>query len=54
MDTKLEDFSETQIEVENYRKKVKDKYEALDLLDVAKITVIIEKFKGKHHDIALG
>ena len=25
-----EDFVETQIEVDNYRQKVKDKYEALD------------------------
>ena len=54
LDTKLEDFAETQIEVEKYRQKVKDKYEALYLLDIAKIIEIIEKFKGKHPDIALG
>ena len=54
LDTKLIDFAETQIEVDNYRQKVKDKYEALDLLDVAKITEIIDKFKGKHPNIALG
>ena len=53
MDTKLKDFAETRIEVDNYRKKVKDKYDALDLLDVVKITEIIEKFKCKHPDIAL-
>ena len=53
LDIKLGDFSDTWIEVDNYRQKVKDKYEALDLLDVAKITEIIEKFKGKHSNIAL-
>ena len=54
MDTKLEDFANTQIEVENYRQKVKHKYEALDLQDAAKIIEMIEKFKGKHPNIALG
>ena len=53
MDTKLKDFVETRIEVDNYRQKVKDKYNALDLLDAAKVTKIIEKLKGKHPDIAL-
>ena len=54
LDTKLRDFVETKIEVDNYRQKVKDKYQALDLLDVAKITEMIEKFKGKYPNIALG
>ena len=54
LDTKLKDFAKTRIEVDNYKQKVKEKYEALDLLDAAKITEIIEKFKGKHPDIALG
>ena len=54
LDTKLKDFVETQIEVDNYRQKVKEKYEALDLPDVAKITKMIDKFKGKHPNIALG
>ena len=54
LDTKLGDFADTQIEIDNYRQKVKDKYEALDLPDAAKITEIIEKFKGKHPNIALG
>ena len=54
LDTKLEDFVETQIEVDNYKKKVKDKYEGLDLLDKTKISKIIDKFKGNHPDIALG
>ena len=53
MDTKLEDFANTHIEVDNYRKKVKDKYDVLDLPDVANITKIIKKFKGKHPNIAL-
>ena len=53
LDTKLRDFVDTHIEVENYRQKVKYKYDALDLLDAAKITKIFEKFKGKHLDIAL-
>ena len=47
LNTKLRDFAETRIEVDNYRQKVKDKYEALDILDVAKIIEMIEKFKGK-------
>ena len=54
LDTKLGDFADTQIEVDNYREKVKDKYEALNLSYAAKITEIIEKFKGKHPNIALG
>ena len=54
LDTKLRDFAKTRIEVDNYRQKVKDKYEALDLPDVAIITEMIEKFKGKHPNIVLG
>ena len=54
LDTKLKDFAETQIEVDNYRKKVKDKYEALYLPNASNITKMIEKFKGKHPNIALG
>ena len=53
LDTKLWDFAETCTEVDNYRKKVRDKYNALDLLDATKVTKIIEKFKGKHPYIAL-
>ena len=53
LDTKLDDFAKTRIEVDNYRKKVKDKYNALYLPNVEKVTEIIEKFKGKHLDIAL-
>ena len=33
---------------------VEEKYEALDLPDVANITNMIEKFNGKHPNIALG
>lgn len=47
LDVKLGDFMETCIGVGNYRQKVKDKYEALDLLDVAQVMEIIEKFKRK-------
>ena len=54
LDTKLGDFVDTKIEVDNYRQKVKEKYEALDLSDVAKLTKMIEKFKWKHPNIALG
>ena len=54
LDTKFGDFAETRIEVDNYRKKVKDKYQALNLPDATKITEIIEKFKGKYPNIALG
>ena len=54
LDTKLGDFAETQIEVDNYRKKIKDKYQALDILDATKIIEMINKFKGKHPNIALG
>ena len=53
LDTKLKDFADTYIKVESYRQNVKDKYDTLDILDVAKITNIIEKFKGKHLNIAL-
>ena len=54
LDTKLGDFAETRIEVDNYRQKVKDKYQALDLPDATKINEMIEKFKRKHPNIALG
>ena len=53
LDVKLGDFVETCIKVGNYRQKVKDKYEALKLLDVAQVTKIIEKFMGKYPGIAL-
>ena len=53
MDAKLGDFAETRIEVDNYRQKVKDKYQALSLPDATKITKMIEKFKGKYPNIAL-
>ena len=46
LDTKLGDFVETRIEVDNYRQKVKYKYNALNLPDIEKITKIIEKFKS--------
>ncbi len=54
LDTKLRDFVDTQIEVDNYKQNVKEKYEALDILDVAKIVEMIEKFNGRHPNIALG
>ena len=54
LDTKLGDFAETQIEVDNYRQKGKEKYQALSLPDATKITEMIEKFKGKYPNIALG
>lgn len=54
LDTKLRDFAKTRIEVDNYTQKVKDKYNSLDLPDVAQVTKIIEKFKGKYLDLALG
>ena len=50
---KLGDFAETRIEVDNYRQKVKDKHQALNLPDATKITEMIEKFKGKYPNIAL-
>ena len=53
LDAKLGDFAETRIEVDNYRQKVKDKYQALSLPETVKITEMIEKFKGKHPNIAL-
>ena len=40
--------------MDNYRQKINDKYEALDLLDATKIIEMIDKFKGKHPNIALG
>ena len=53
LDAKLGDFAETRIEVDNYRQKVKDKYQALSLPDATKITEMIDKFKGKYPNIAL-
>ena len=53
LDAKLGDFAETRIEVDNYRQKVKDKYQALSLPDATKIIKMIEKFKGKYPNIAL-
>ena len=54
LDSKLGEFAESQIEVDNYRQKVKEKYQTLDLPNVAKIIEMIEKFKGKYPNIALG
>ena len=53
LDAKLGDFAETRIEVDNYRKNVKEKYQALSLPEATKITEMIEKFKGKYLNIAL-
>ena len=53
LDVELRDFAETPIKVRNYRKKVKDKYEALDFLDAAQVIEIIDKLKRKNPDIAL-
>ena len=53
LDAKLGDFAETRIEMDNYRQKFKDKYQALSLPDATKITEMIEKFKGKYPNIAL-
>ena len=53
LDAKLGDFAETRIEVDNYRQKVKDKYQALSLPEATKISEMIEKFKGKYPNIAL-
>ena len=39
--------------MDNYRKKVKDEYQALILSDATKITEMIGKFKGKCPNIAL-
>ena len=53
LDAKLGDFAETRIEIDNYRQKVKDEYQALSLPDATKITEMIEKFKNKCSNIAL-
>ena len=53
LDAKLGDFAETRIEVDNYRQKVKYKYQALSLPDAKNITELREKFKGKYPNIAL-
>ena len=39
--------------MDNYRQKVKDKYQALSLPDTTNSTETIEKFKGKCPNIAL-
>lgn len=51
LDTKLEDFTETRIEVSDYQQVVKNKYEALELPKESQVAEIIEKFKSKHPDI---
>ena len=48
LDTTLGDSVEIRIEVDNYRKKVNEKYQAFYLPNVAKTTKMIDKFKGKH------
>ena len=53
LDAKLGDFTKTRIEIDIYRQKVKDKYQALSLPDATKITEMIEKFKGKCPNIVL-
>lgn len=50
LDRKLEDFVDMRIEVSNYWKVVKNKYEALDLPEVSQVEEIIEKLKNKHQD----
>ena len=44
------DFAEICIEVDNYRQKLKDKYKALDLIDVEKVAKMIKKFKVWHDE----
>ena len=53
LDVILRDFVETRIEVDDYKKKVKEKYNAFDLPVAVQVTKIIDKFKGKYPDIAL-
>ena len=53
LDVKLVHFVETRIEVRNYGKKVKEKYEDIDFLDGIKVMDIIEKSNRKYLDIAL-
>lgn len=51
LDTKLGNFVESGIEIGNYQQVVKNKYEALDLLEATQIAETMEKFKNKHLDI---
>lgn len=53
LDTKLEDFIDTRIEVSNCQKVVNNEYEALDLSEASQVVEMIEKFKNKHLDIIL-
>ena len=53
MDTRLDDFVETRMDVSNYWKIVKHKYKALYFIEASQVAEIIEKFKRKHSDIAL-
>lgn len=53
LDTKLEDFAETKLEVNKYQQIVKKNYDSLDLLEASEFVEIIKKFKRKHPDILL-
>ena len=53
LDTKLEDFVETQIEVNNYKQVVKNNYDTLYLEKVTQVAEMIENLKNKHLDIIL-
>ena len=53
LDSSLDDFANTQMDISNYQQIVKHKYEALDFLEPSQVMEIIEKFKRKHPDIAL-
>ena len=53
LDSRLDDFVDTRMDISNYWQIVRHKYEALDFSEASQVMEIIEKFKSKHPDIAL-
>ena len=53
LDSILDDFVETRMDISNNWQRVRHKYEALDLPEASQVMNIIEKFKSKHPYITL-
>lgn len=53
LDSKLEDFVDTRLQISNYHQMMHNKYKWLDLLEAKEIMKIIKNFKNKHSDIIL-
>lgn len=51
LDGSLDNFVETQMDINNYWQIVTYKYQALDFREASQVMEIIDKFKRKHLDI---